>query len=389
WSPKAANDGCSICNSQDTAESWLLTKFQQVKEFIKSVHVNVKVYRPECGLCKNQDVKVYILYKALPIGQEGLKEAVGILKSLTLVATLKAQKDLTDKIHQFHFEPMASQFSIAFLSAGSCTLIKDITLSYFVCDKNTGAGVNLPRTAAPDNGSQRVNLSCSENTLNPGNEEVYGLCSSKRIWKIISPCICKKGYTLNTIEEVCIECPSNTYKDTFGNGKCTICPRNSGRNLKGQIQCLCQDGFYRFQGDNYTHSCYEVPSPVRDVKFIDKTETSITLLWKPPLPTKQGLLYDIKCNKCPPGSDSGSCVEPCGHQVTFKPSQNNLTYTSVNIQGLDQDMEYQFVIYSKNMNSARINRTNWKSAVKKIKTEAEVAKQANSEPVNAYVAEMN
>ncbi|CAB4003216.1 ephrin type-A receptor 5 isoform X2 [Paramuricea clavata] len=367
WSPKAANDGCSICNSQDTAESWLVTKFQQVKEFIKSVHVNVKVYRPECGLCKNQDVKVYILGKALPIGQKGLKEAVGILKNLTLVTTLKNQKDLTDKFHQFHFEPNAPQLSIAFLSAGSCTLIKDITLSYFVCDKNTSAGVNLPRTVAPDSGSQRVNVSCPENTLNPGNEEAYGLCSSKGIWKIISPCICKKGYTLNTIEEGCIECAVNTYKDTLGNGKCTNCPRNSGRNLKGQSQCMCQDDFYRFQGENYTKPCYGVPSPVGDVKYIDKTETSITLLWTPP--PDQGVLYDIECNKCPSGSDSGSCVVPCGRSVMFIPSQNNLTYTNVTIQGLDQDTEYQFVIYSKNMNSARISRTNWKSAVKKIKTE--------------------
>jgi hypothetical protein len=183
-----------------------IPKFRKVQEFIKSVHVNVKVYRPECGLCKNQDVKVYILRKALPIGQKGLKEAVRILKNLTLVTTLKNQTDLTDKFHQFHFEPKAKvpQFSIAFLSAGSCTLIKDIKLSYFVCDKNTSAGVNLPRTVAPDSGSQRVNVSCPENTLNPGNEEAYGLCSSKGIWKIISPCICKKGYTLNTIEEGCI-----------------------------------------------------------------------------------------------------------------------------------------------------------------------------------------
>jgi hypothetical protein len=112
-----------------------------------------------------------------------------------------------------------------------------------------------------------------------------------------------------------------------------------------------------------------VPSPVRDIKFIDKTETSITLLWKPPLPTEQGVLYDVKCNKCPSGSDSGLCVVPCGHQVTFKPSQNNLTHTSVTIHGLDQDTEYEFVIYSKNMNSLRINRTNWKRAMKKIKTE--------------------
>ncbi|CAB4005869.1 ephrin type-B receptor 1 isoform X4 [Paramuricea clavata] len=338
------------------------------------------MFRAECSGCKNQNITVYILRKALPKETKD-KEAVGILKNLTLVATLGNQVINTARFHEFYFEPKASQFFLVFLSAGSCTRIQDIRLSYFICDNNISSGVKLSRTVAPVNGSQRVNVSCPVNTLNPGNEEAYGLCSSKGIWEIKSPCMCKKGYTLNTNAEGCIECPINTYKDTVGNGKCTPCPRNSGRNLNGQVQCVCYDSFYRFQGENHIYPCYNckaacmsqetpiyrVPPPVKDVKFIDKTETSITLQWTPP--PGQGVMYDIKCNKCPSGSDSGPCVVPCGRLVMFKPSQNNLTRTSVTIQGLDQDTEYEFVIYSKNMNSLRINRTNWKSAMKKIKTE--------------------
>jgi hypothetical protein len=160
------------------------------------------MFRSDCTKCKNQNITVYILRKALPKETKD-EEAVGILKNLTLVATLKNKKDLTLKFHQFHFEPKALQFSIVFLSAGSCTRIQDIRLSYFVCDKNSSSGITLPRTVAPVNGSQRVNVSCPKNTLNPSNEEAYGLCSSKGIWKIKSPCMCKKGYTLNN-EKGCI-----------------------------------------------------------------------------------------------------------------------------------------------------------------------------------------
>ena len=160
--------------------------------------------RSGCSKCKNQNIIVYILRKASLKGESKKIEDVGILKNLTLVATLKNQVINRAKFHEFYFEPKASQFSIVFLSAGSCTRILDIRLSYFICDNNISSGITLPRTVAPVNGSQRVNVSCPENTLNPGNEEAYGLCSSKGIWEIKSPCMCKKGYTLNTNAEGCI-----------------------------------------------------------------------------------------------------------------------------------------------------------------------------------------
>ena len=117
-----------------------------------------------------------------------------------------------------------------------------------------------------------------------------------------------------------------------------------------------------------------VPSVVNDVSFVGKTENAITLLWKVPDfrgTSDQLVLYDIKCNKCPsPTSKSAPCDEPCGGLVRFKPSQNNLISTNVTIQGLKENTEYLFVIYSKNNNSERINMTNWARFEKKIKTES-------------------
>ena len=112
-----------------------------------------------------------------------------------------------------------------------------------------------------------------------------------------------------------------------------------------------------------------VPAAVRNVKFKDRTETSVKLFWDPPDLPDHDVVYEIKCYKCSSGSSSGKCKESCGPLVKLEPPQRDLTYTNVTIKGLKEDTEYQFIIYSKNNNSLRINMSNWSRAEKKIKTE--------------------
>ena len=183
----------------DSTPSWLVTKLIPAEDS-KRIHVSATMFRADCNDCKNQDIKVYILYKVLTYDQS---KAASMLKSLPLVVNLRNAKDGTEKIHAFHFEPKTRNFSIVFQSAGSCTQIKDITVSYFVCDKNVSSLANLPQTVAPASGSKRVNISCPEKRVNPDGKEVYGLCSSEGIWKIISPCMCKKGHTVS-VEGKCV-----------------------------------------------------------------------------------------------------------------------------------------------------------------------------------------
>ena len=213
WIP--SQDGrrrdCSICNAQDEAPSWLVTQPIPAADS-KRIRVSVTMFKSKCYSCLNQGIKVYILYKALAVDQS---KAFSMLKSLPLVANISNAKENTEKVHVFHFEPKTRHFSIVFLSAGSCTLIKDITVSYFVCDKNISSLANLPRTVAPASGSKRVNVSCSEKSVNPDGKEGYGLCSSEGIWKFISPCGCEKGHALS-VKGKCVgeSCGKKLYDPT-------------------------------------------------------------------------------------------------------------------------------------------------------------------------------
>ena len=180
------------------------------------------MFRSECAECRNQDIKVYILQKALAVDES---KAVSILKNLPLVVNLSNGKDRTERIHTFHFEPKTRNFSIVFQSAGSCTLIKDITVSYFVCDKNVSSLANLPQTVSPASGSKRVNFSCPEKSVNPDGKEVYGLCSSEGLWKIISPCMRKKG-NASSVEGKCVGKLKSVLSWSENNLSCrnSLCP---------------------------------------------------------------------------------------------------------------------------------------------------------------------
>ena len=172
-----------------------------VEDDIKSVHVNFQMNRSACESCRNQDIKVYILYKTLPSQPSEIQEAVRILRDLTLVANLFNEKDGTRETHNFDFEPKESTFYVVFLSAGSCTVISNITIFYYVCHKYASGDVSLPWTIAPGSGFKRVNVICGQKEL---NEEAYGLCSNQGTWDIIASCMCKKGYTINNKGEGCM-----------------------------------------------------------------------------------------------------------------------------------------------------------------------------------------
>ena len=153
------------------------------------------MFKAECVVCKNQDIPVFILSRPLPTDK---KEAFEKLNRLMSIKSL-VNKNLNYETHHFQFEiKQENSIFIVFLSAGSCTQIRDIKISHFVCLRNSSNGVILQETIAPSRGSKRVNVICPDKTKNPGNEAAYGLCSSEGMWTIISPCMCKEGYTFDS-----------------------------------------------------------------------------------------------------------------------------------------------------------------------------------------------
>ena len=166
------------------------------------MHIDVEMFRASCGSCKNQAIDVYISDQDLPL--DIIHENIKILENLRLIATLSNKKEDSMETHHFQFQSnRLKRFSILFLSVGSCTRIHNINVSYFVCEKKIASGVHLPRTVAPARGVKRVNVSCIKNTKSAENETPYGQCSSEGEWRLISQCMCKPGYTLDTINEGC------------------------------------------------------------------------------------------------------------------------------------------------------------------------------------------
>ena len=166
------------------------------------MHINVEIVRAKCSHCINQTIEVYILGQTLPLTIN--KEIIEMLENLKLIATLSNKQVGSTQTHHFQFQPKElKKISILFLSAGSCTLIYNMNISYFICERNIRNEIYLPETISPASGYKKVNVSCPMNRLNPRNEEPYGLCSSKGEWTIISGCMCKQGYSLDTTDEKC------------------------------------------------------------------------------------------------------------------------------------------------------------------------------------------
>lgn len=186
---------CSICNHKDSAKSWLVLKALPNNGY-NVIHVSMKMKVWDCNVCKDQSIKAFIVHASVVKNSQPYK----LLEDLPLVKNFPNKEQNVVNTADFKYALKGrKQFAVVLLSAGSCTEIERITISYYVCEKNTSTAMVLPRTIAPENGHQQVNTSCSPNTINPGNKQPYGLCSSEGEWTIVSQCMCKEGYTLDSL----------------------------------------------------------------------------------------------------------------------------------------------------------------------------------------------
>lgn len=115
-----------------------------------------------------------------------------------------------------------------------------------------------------------------------------------------------------------------------------------------------------------------IPSAVRNINYHSKTDTSVQIQWSPPLRSGTNdlaVFYDVDCFKC---KSIDNCEDACGADTTHRPSKSNIIHTNVSAQKLHPYTQYMFVIYSKNANSHRINRSMWAFAEMKVKTDGKI-----------------
>ena len=113
---------------------------------------------------------------------------------------------------------------------------------------------------------------------------------------------------------LCVLCPVDTYNSVAGNAmNCIVCPvRSDTVGLTGGVECVCEDGWYRGEGENVSESCVQSPSVVVNVYVVRRTSGGVielTVVWDTPLysGTREDseLLYRVSYYK----SVSGGNVE--------------------------------------------------------------------------------
>lgn len=191
------SEKCTICNEENTKKSWFITRFILNTYNTELLNVAITVSFTQCFKCSNQFLKVYAIREKLPKNMDYDKIRQK-LRTLTLLKKIENKTAAgTEEIHRVQVMSRSSGFSIALLVEGACLIVNKFKVSYFYCEKASIEGVDLPRTVSPASGNRRVNSNCFENSV-PSGKQVFGLCSNDGEWNVVTPCLCKKGFTFGS-----------------------------------------------------------------------------------------------------------------------------------------------------------------------------------------------
>ncbi len=97
------------------------------------------------------------------------------------------------------------------------------------------------------------------------------------------------------------------------------------------------------------------------VKPVEGSSNSVNITWLPPVNNSDingAIVYDIQCYICVDG-EAKRCSKSC-KDLSYSPSQYNVTKTCVRVSGLVHGQTYQFKIFPKNSLNKVIPKEQWK-----------------------------
>ncbi|XP_068699752.1 ephrin type-A receptor 4-like isoform X2 [Montipora foliosa] len=262
---------------------------------------------------------------------------------------------------------------LAFKDEGACISIRNFTAGYKYCPEQGRDLVMFPKTIAPADDADSVQREGRCSDLNSVNQnKSVGVCLSSGKWNITkgSECLCRKGYELvqslpNSFE--CKECKKGFFKSIVSNSECGECPQHSVPNPT-RISCTCTDGFYALMP---LMPCETLPLAPLNASASIVTTTHLTMSWIPRNSVNRTLRYSIDCFICESRNDA-ECGVPCGPNVQFQPSRDNISNANLTVDGLQPGSFYLFRVYSVNeLNKQEKDRDKWKYATVLVRTKDE------------------
>ena len=185
-------------------------------------------------------------------------------------------------------------FFIGFFNHIPCPDLTEFLFYYFECPAtNTSDLYSLPATLAPNSTEVfvRVNISCPTNSLHRDPLGLVAECYWDGTWILPaeSVCECEAGYYLSVSNAnssmPCVMCRVDTYKGETGNSEeCSVCPfRSSTRGMEGSSECLCDEDWYRGEGESVSENCGQSPSAVVNLRVERGDRIVSRVVWNEPL----------------------------------------------------------------------------------------------------------
>ena len=225
-------------------------------------------------------------------------------QSITITNSLLSQflpadsNKTVSEVVSAEFTKSKKGFYIGFFNNVPCPELTEFLFYYFECPAtNTSDLYSLPATPVPNPTDElvQVNISCPFGSLHRDPLRLVAECYWDGTWILPaeSVCECEAGYYLSVSNAnssmPCVMCRVDTYKGETGNSEeCCVCSfRSSTRGMEGSSECLCDEDWYRGEGESVSvsvsESCGQSPSAVVDLRVERGDRIVSRVVWNEPL----------------------------------------------------------------------------------------------------------
>ncbi|XP_054420392.1 ephrin type-A receptor 1 [Pteronotus mesoamericanus] len=239
---------------------------------------------------------------------------------------------------------------LAFHNPGACVALVSVRVFYQHCPEAVHGLAQFPDTLPRPSGLVEVVGTCLPHAqASPGPSGAPRMhCSSDGEWLVpVGWCHCEPGYEEGG--EVCVACPSGSYRADMDPPHCLKCPQHSTAESEGATLCACESSHYRAPGEGPQAACTRPPSVPRNLSF-SILGTQLVLRWAPPADTggRQDVRYSVGCSRCQGALQGEGPCQPCGKNVHFSPGASGLIEPAVHVVGLEPYTNYTFNVEAQN-----------------------------------------
>ena len=291
----------------DKEMNWLVSSYYENEANFVFIRINCEFFKYESDCRKTFQIFYYESDTSVTVTQS--------LLSQFLLADNTTNQLINDEVVIASFYKSKKGFYIGFLNQIPCTELTEFLFYYYPeCPAISGVySVSAVLPPSPADEYIRVDVSCVLPFVTRYPLLLTADCYWNGTWRLPAEnvCQCMFGSYLSIDSSSsglsCVLCPVDTYKSAAGDEMedCIVCPlRSNTSGLTGAVECVCDDGWYRGEGESVSESCVQSPSVVVNVLVERRTSGGVielTVVWNTPTysGTRDGneLLYRVSYYK--------------------------------------------------------------------------------------------